>query len=362
MSRFWSPVVHTLTPYVPGEQPKLPGLVKLNTNENPYGPSPEVLAALAAGTTDTLRLYPDPDAGQLKRVLSDYHGVTPAEVFVGNGSDEVLAHAFQALLRHDAPVLFPDVTYSFYPAYCRLYGIEYQVVPLTEGLEVRVEDYDCDCGGIILPNPNAPTGRALPHAGIAALLDRHPSRVVVVDEAYVDFGAESAVPLVARYPNLLVVQTLSKSCSLAGLRVGFAIGHPTLIEALGRVKDSFNSYPLGRLAIAGAVAAFEDEEHFQRTRRRIMDSWDRLVGQLRNLSLTVLPSAANFVFACHPSRDGARLAAELRERSILVRHFPKPARIADYIRISVGTDHECDLLVRALGEMLGRKADEIGQM
>ena len=280
MSRFWSPVVHTLTPYVPGEQPKLPGLVKLNTNENPYGPSPGVIKALTAEATDVLRLYPDPNAGRLKQAISVYHGVTPAQVFVGNGSDEVLAHAFQALLRHDAPVLFPDVTYSFYPAYCRLYDIKHQVVPLTEALEVRVEDFGCDCGGVVLPNPNAPTGSALPRAGIEALLDRHPGQVVVVDEAYVDFGAESAVPLVQRYPNLLVVQTLSKSRSLAGLRVGFAIGHPTLIEALGRVKDSFNSYPLGRLAIAGAVAAFGDDEHFQGTRRRIMDSRDRLSGRL----------------------------------------------------------------------------------
>ena len=355
MSRFWSPVVHTLTPYVPGEQPKLPGLVKLNTNENPYGPSPGVLAALAAETTDALRLYPDPDAGRLKRAISDYYEVTPAEVFVGNGSDEVLAHAFQALLRHGAPVLFPDVTYSFYPAYCRLYEIEHQAVPLTAALEVRVEDYDRECGGIVLPNPNAPTGRALPRAGIAALLDRHPGRVVVVDEAYVDFGAESAVPLVSRHPNLLVVQTLSKSRSLAGLRVGFAIGHPTLIEALGRVKDSFNSYPLGRLAIAGAVAALEDEAHFQHTRRRIMGSRDRLSGRLRDLGFIVLPSAANFVFASHPSWDGAQLTAGLRERSILVRHFPNPARIAGYLRISVGTERECDLLVLALSELLGCK-------
>ena len=357
MSRFWSSVVHTLTPYVPGEQPKLPGLVKLNTNENPYGPSPTVIEALGAEATDALRLYPDPDARQLKQVLSDYHGVTPAEVFVGNGSDEVLAHAFQALLRHDAPVLFPDVTYSFYPAYCRLFDIEHRIVLLTEALEVRVEDYDRDCGGIVLPNPNAPTGRALPRAGILALLDRHSARVVVVDEAYVDFGAESAVALVSRHPNLLVVQTFSKSRSLAGLRVGFAIGHPTLIEALGRVKDSFNSYPLGRLAIAGAVAAIEDDEHFRRTRWRIMESRERLSDRLRDLGFTVLPSAANFVFASHPSWDGAQLTADLRERSILVRHFPKPARIAGYIRISIGTERECDLLILALREMLGREKE-----
>ena len=195
MSRFWSPVVHTLTPYVPGEQPKLPGLVKLNTNENPYGPSPRVIEALEAEATDALRLYPDPDAGRLKRAISDYHGVTPAEVFVGNGSDEVLAHAFQALLRHDAPVLFPDVTYSFYPAYCRLYGIEYRAVPLTDALEVRIEDFDRDCGGGVLPNPNAPTGRALPRAAIKALLEQHPDRVIVVDEAYVDLGPRALFPL-----------------------------------------------------------------------------------------------------------------------------------------------------------------------
>lgn len=362
MSQFWSPVVHTLTPYVPGEQPKLPGLVKLNTNENPYGPSPMVIQALGAEATDALRLYPDPDAGRLKQAISDYHGVTPAEVFVGNGSDEVLAHAFQALLRHEAPVLFPDITYSFYPVYCRLYGIQHRVVPLTETLEVRVGDFDGDCGGIVLPNPNAPTGCALPRAAVETLLKRHPNQVVVVDEAYVDFGAESAVPLVGRYPNLLTVQTLSKSRSLAGLRVGYALGHPALIEALRRVKDSFNSYPLDRLAIAGAVAAFEDEEHFQRTRRRIMDSRDRLSSRLRGLGFTVLPSAANFVFASHPSWGGARLAASLREGSILVRHFPEPARVAGYIRISIGTERECDLLVLALEKVLGRRLEEVEQV
>ncbi len=353
MSRFWSPVVHTLTPYVPGEQPKLPGLVKLNTNENPYGPSPMVLEAIRAEAADVLRLYPDPAATRLKRAIADYYGVTPAEVFVGNGSDEVLAHAFQALLRHDAPLLFPDVTYSFYPAYCRLYGVEHRTVPLTGALEVRIEDYDQACGAILLPNPNAPTGRALPRAGIEALVARHPDQVILVDEAYVDFGAESAVSLVARHPNLLVVQTLSKSRSLAGLRVGFAIGHPALIEALERVKDSFNSYPLDRLAIAGAVAAFEDEEHFQQTCRRIIGSRDRLSAQLRDLGFTVLPSAANFVFASHPSQGGAELAANLRERSIVVRHFSRPERIASYLRITVGTELECDALVQAMEKVLG---------
>lgn len=358
MSRFWSPVVHTLTPYVPGEQPKLPGLVKLNTNENPYGPSPRVLEAIRAEATDALRLYPDPGAGRLKQAIADYHGVAPAEVFVGNGSDEVLAHAFQALLlRHDGmPLLFPDVTYSFYPAYCRLYGVEHRTVPLTDTMQVRVEDYDqAACGAILLPNPNAPTGSALPRAEIEDLVARHPDQVIVVDEAYVDFGTESAVPLVARHPNLLVVQTLSKSRSLAGLRVGFAIGHPALVEALERVKDSFNSYPLDRLAMAGAIAAFEDEEHFQRTRERIMASRDRLSDRLRGLGFAVLPSAANFVFASHPSVGGARLAANLRERSVLVRHFPRPERIADYVRISIGTDPECDLLLSVLEDMLGRE-------
>jgi len=351
MSRFWSEVVRNLTPYVPGEQPKLPDLIKLNTNENPYGPSPQVLAALQDEVADTLRLYPDPNADRLKAAIADFHGVAPGQVFVGNGSDEVLGHAFLALLRHERPILFPDITYSFYPVYCGLYGIEYETVPLGEHFEIRPEDYRRANGGIIFPNPNAPTGRLLPLQAVETILAGHPDSVVVVDEAYIDFGGDSAVPLVARYPNLLVVQTLSKSRSLAGLRVGFAIGHEDLIQALVRVKDSFNSYPLDRLAIVGGAAAMADRDHFDRTRQAVIRSRDWLTGEMAGLGFDVLPSAANFIFARHPGRDAGELAKALRERSIIVRHFRLP-RIEQFLRITVGTDAQCEALVRALKDIL----------
>ena len=344
MSRFWSPVVQTLSPYVPGEQPKnQDGIVKLNTNENPYPPSPRALAAISAAA-ERLRLYPDPGATALRETIARTYRVAPEEVFVGNGSDEVLAHTFQALLKHDAPLLFPDITYSFYPVYSRLYGVSYEEVPLDAAMRLEIADYRRPCSAILFANPNAPTGIALPRATIEALLAEHPDQLVVVDEAYVDFGGESAVPLVARHDNLLVVQTLSKSRALAGLRVGFAIGQRPLIEALERVKDSFNSYPLDCLAIAGAVAAIEDDSWFQETRRRIMASREALVRDLAGLGFEVLPSAANFVFARHPRRSGAELAKALRERGVLVRHFNKP-RIADFLRITVGSEEQCARLI-----------------
>jgi histidinol-phosphate aminotransferase len=343
MSRFWSPVVRGLSPYVPGEQPKQGGLLKLNTNENPYPPSPHVLAAIASAM-DRLRLYPDPRASALRETIAAHYGVAPEEVFVGNGSDEVLAHTFQALLKHDAPLLFPDITYSFYPVYCGLYGIRYEEVPLDAAMRVQIADYRRPCSAILLCNPNAPTGIALPRDAIEQLLAEHPDQLVVVDEAYVDFGAESAVPLVATHDNLLVVQTLSKSRALAGLRVGFAIGQRPLIEALERVKDSFNSYPLDCLAIAGAVAAIKDEAWFAETRERIMASRQSLAHALSGLDFEVLPSQANFVFARHPSHGGAELAAKLREHGVLVRHFGKP-RIKDFLRITVGTEEQCSRLI-----------------
>jgi histidinol-phosphate aminotransferase len=330
MSRFWSPVVKSLSPYVPGEQPKQDGVVKLNTNENPYPPSPRVLTAIAAAS-ERIRLYPDPRATVLREAIARHYNVTPEEVFVGNGSDEILAHTFQALLKHDAPLLFPDITYSFYPVYSRLYGVSYEEVPLDAAMRLQIADYRRPCSAILLANPNAPTGIALPRQAIEALLAEHPDQLVVIDEAYVDFGGESAVPLVARHDNLLVIQTLSKSRALAGLRVGFAIGQRPLIEALERVKDSFNSYPLDCLAIAGAVAAIEDDAWFQATRRRIMASRESLAHALSGLGFEVLPSMANFVFARHVSRGGAELAAGLRERGVLVRHFQKP-RIENFLR------------------------------
>jgi histidinol-phosphate aminotransferase len=351
MSRFWSSIVHGLTPYVPGEQPKLRNLVKLNTNENPYGPSPAVLQAIQAECTDALRLYPDPNAERLKQTLAAYHGVGAAEVFVGNGSDEVLAHAFLALLKHDAPLLFPDVTYSFYTVYCKLYGIDHATVPVTDDMRIQLDDYRRPCGGIIFPNPNAPTGIALPRDAIESLLEEHPDVPVVVDEAYIDFGGETVIPLVRRYPNLLVIQTLSKSRSLAGLRVGFAIGQAHLIEALERVKNSFNSYPLDRLAIAGAIAAYNDESYFRHTREAIITSRDALAQGLAAHGFVVTPSTANFLFARHPHRDAAMLAAALRARGILVRHFNQP-RISQYLRISIGTADECASLLHAIGDVL----------
>ena len=355
MSRFWSPVVGTLSPYVPGEQPKLQNLIKLNTNEHPYGPSPKVLDAIRAACDDTLKLYPDPSSDSLRQTIAKTMGVQPGQVFVGNGSDEVLAHVFLALLKHERPLRFPDITYSFYPVYCGLYGIEYETVPLTADFRIDVEDYlpraDGQAGAIIFPNPNAPTGRALSLPEVERIVAGNPGAVVVVDEAYVDFGGESAVGLVARYDNLLVVQTLSKSRSLAGLRVGFAVGSAELIDGLDRVKNSFNSYPIDRLASAGAVAALEDTEYFEKTRQAVIETRSRMTAGLESLGFEVLPSAANFVFARHPSKDASGLAAALSERSIIVRHF-RHARIDQFLRITVGTDEQVDLLLKGLAEVL----------
>ncbi len=351
MSRFWSPLIHDLKPYVPGEQPKGPGLIKLNTNENPYGPSPQAIKAIAAENGDSLRLYPDPNADSLKAAIAEYYDLSPEQVFVGNGSDEVLAHAFLALLCHEQPLLFPDITYSFYPVYCRLYQMRYKLIPLTEDFTIEPADYLHPNGGIIFANPNAPTGLALPLPTIERILQGNSESVVIVDEAYIDFGGETAAPLVDRYPNLLIIQTLSKSRSLAGLRVGFALGQKELIEALERVKDSFNSYPLDRLAIAGAVAAIRDRDYFEKTRAQIIRTREKLAEELSGLGFIVLPSRANFVFARHPLQDAAELCLRLREQGIIVRHFRLP-RIERFLRITVGKDSECSELIAAMARIL----------
>lgn len=358
MSQFWSKIVHTLTPYVPGEQPRVTNLIKLNTNECPYPPSPQVLSRIQSVVNADLRLYPDPNSTELKQTLANYFSNQLAEqasqqngvslsvenIFVGNGSDEILAHTFQGLLKHDKPLLFPDISYSFYPVYCGLYQIEAKKIPLAENFSINIDDYSVANGGIIIPNPNAPTGIALSLSEIESLLQRNPNSVVVIDEAYVDFGAESAVSLINQYPNLLVIQTLSKSRALAGIRVGFAIGDAKLIEALVRVKDSFNSYPIDRLALAGATAAIEDDEYFRSTCDKVMATRDRLTSALEALDFFVLPSSANFIFCSHKTLDAVSIAAKLRDNNIIVRHF-KQDRIDNFLRISIGTDDEIDALI-----------------
>ena len=349
-SSFLSPVVGRLQPYVP----VLAKLVKLNTNENPYPPSPQVVKAIQKAALQGLQLYPDPESTTLRQKIAQYHGLNVKHVFVGNGSDEVLAHAFFAFFQHASPLLMPDISYSFYQVYCRLYGIAVETVPLAPDLRLDAALYerrDSPVAGVVLANPNAPTGIGLPLKEIEKIVQFHPQRVVLVDEAYVDFGGESALSLIAQYPNLLVVQTLSKSRALAGLRVGFACGQGHLIDALERVKNSFNSYPLDRLAQVGAVASFEDQAYFEHTRAAVMNAREGLVLSLEDLGFQVLPSQANFVFVRHPQCDAAQIAAGLRMKGVLVRHFKQP-RIAQYLRISIGTPEQCDALLQAVGSVL----------
>ncbi|MCU4414770.1 histidinol-phosphate transaminase [Acinetobacter sp. WU_MDCI_Axc73] len=352
--RFWSPAVRELEPYTPGEQPKIQNLLKLNTNENPYPPSPKVVEAVQAvlmDQADALRLYPDPDASQLKQAIAAQQNVNIDQVFVGNGSDEVLAHIFKAFFIQDEPILYPDITYSFYPVYSQFFGIETKQIPLSDDFEIKVEDYRQANGGIIITNPNAPTSIALPLQQIEQILHANPHRVVVIDEAYVDFGAESAVSLVEQYDNLVICQTTSKSRSLAGLRVGFAIAQAHLIAALEAVKNSFNSYPMDRFAIAAAVASFEDQAYFEAQCQKVIQSRDKLIENLKEIGFKVLPSKANFIFVTHPARDAAELATQLREQGVLVRYFNKP-RIDQYLRITIGTDQQNQRLVETLKTLL----------
>lgn len=332
-------------------------LVKLNTNESPYGPSPKAIEAIKEQANDDLRLYPDPEGTSLKKAIADLHGLDPKQVFLGNGSDEVLAHVFLGLLKQSKPIQFPDISYSFYPVYCKLFGIDYKTVPLGSNFEIQTNDFKTPHGGIIFPNPNAPTGRAIPRAEIEALLNRNTDSVIVIDEAYVDYGTESCIPLLrgsACPENLLVVHTLSKSRALAGLRVGFAVGHPALIEGLERVKNSFNSYPLGRLAQAGAIAAIQDQAHLESTAGKVIQTRERLVRELALLGFDTLPSTANFIFTRHPKHAGIKLYQALRDRGIIVRHF-KSARIEEFLRITIGTDDQTNELLVALQEICTEK-------
>ncbi len=354
MSRFWSQHVAGLAPYVPGEQPKINNLLKLNTNEHPYGPSPRALEAIRAGAEDALRLYPDPEATALRKAVAQFYGVEAGQVLPGNGSDEVLAHVFNALFRHPGKaLLMPDITYSFYKTYCKLYDIPVKLVPLADDFSIRAQDYIGLAekpAGIIFANPNAPTGLALELEEIELIAKANPDVAVVVDEAYVDFGAQTAITLMSRCPNIVVIHTLSKSRALAGMRVGYAVASQEIIEGLIRVKDSFNSYPLDRLAIAAAVASFEDHDYFVESTRKVVSAREDLTQQLETIGFEVLPSKSNFVFVRHPDHDATELAAGLRSHGILVRHFNAP-RISQYLRITVGTREDCARLCNTLSEL-----------
>ncbi len=352
MSRYWSRFVHDLEPYVPGEQPAMADPIKLNTNENPYGPPTRVQQAMRAAVDDRLRLYPHPDGGDLRMTLADYHGLSAEQVFLGNGSDEVLAHIFLALFKQDRPLILPDITYSFYRVYCGLYGIDYETVPLADDFSLPLHQFPAANGGIIFANPNAPTGLAVTADDIAALLERNTDSVVVVDEAYVDFGAESAVPLVQRYPNLLVTRTFSKARSLAGLRIGYAMGSADLIAGLDRIKNSFNSYPLDQVAIAAGMASVRDEPAFRNNVDAIISERDLLADELRGQGFRVLPSAANFLFVRHETCAAEEIVPGLREQGVIIRHFRQPERIADWMRITVGTPKQHQVLLDALRDIL----------
>jgi len=356
MSTLWSDLVHSLDPYVPGEQPKVLDLIKLNTNENPYPPSPRVSDVLSKGDTDLLRLYPDPNSAALKQTIATHFSLKPSQVFVGNGSDEVLAHAFVAFFKKDKPLLFPDISYSFYPVYCNLFEIDYKQLALDDSFSIVADDYvSTENGGIIFPNPNAPTGKLLGLSAIERIATANPSSVVIVDEAYIDFGGESALSLIDAYENILVIQTLSKSRSLAGIRLGYALGPEALIEGLDRVKNSFNSYPIDRLAEAAGIASFEDDAYFKQSCDKVIATRDWTVAALEARGFEVLPSAANFVFA-KPNAQGGEQSAEtvfqaLREKNIIVRYFNKP-RIQEFLRISIGTEEEMQAFIQALDEII----------
>lgn len=356
-TRLWSAKIKKLTPYTPGEQPKHDNLCKLNTNENPYAPSPKAVSAMQAvlsNGANALRLYPEPESDELCGALADYYGLSREQVFVGNGSDEVLALIFSCFFVKDRPLLMPDISYSFYPVYAQTYGVQTQTIALKEDFSIDTDDYRMPSGGIILANPNAPTGVLLGLDKIAKLAKEHPNSVVVIDEAYIDYADDgaSAIGLINEFDNLLVTQTFSKSRSLAGLRVGMAFGNPSLITALTTLKNSFNSYPLDRIAQAGATASILDKEYFEAKRQAVIALRNELVAGLLALGFDVLPSAANFVFAKpnHATLSTKEIFEKLREQGVIVRHWDKP-RIKDYLRITVGTDEQNDRLLACLQAM-----------
>jgi histidinol-phosphate aminotransferase len=353
MENFLSPLARQLKPYSPGEQPKDKRYIKLNTNESPYPPSPKALEAILQADNGDLKLYTRPEMDELRAAIAQVEGLPgPDYVYCGNGSDEVLAFAFQAFFGGDLPLLFPDITYSFYPVYCSLYGIKQQLVPLREDFSINLDDYNLPCCGIVFPNPNAPTGTLLPVEEIGKFLAAHPSTVLLLDEAYVRFGNDTATGLIASHPNLAIVRTLSKSHALAGLRCGFIMAQPHLIQGVITVKNSFNSYPMSALSQAGATASILDDAYSRLICAAVVATRERIKGELSRRGFLQIPSASNFLFFRHPSLTGLELYNGLRDRGILVRHFPSPERISNHVRMSMGTDSEMDFVLSALDDML----------
>ncbi len=347
MNELWKKNCRNITPYVPGEQSKEQDIVKLNANENPYPPSPKAIEAIRNFNSESLRLYPPADATPLKEAIAACFGVDAENVFLGNGSDDVLALAFQSFFNSELPIVYPDITYSFYPVWCDLFGIPYETKPLNEQFRVRLDDYKAPNGGVVLPNPNAPTSIGEGSDFIRQLLEDNRDCVVIIDEAYVDFGGVSSVPLTKEYDNLLVTGTFSKSRSLAGLRIGYAIGSKALIGVLEAVKNSYNSYTVDSLSIAAGIAAVKDKAYFDSTIEKILATRTRLTNELRALGFTVAESSANFLFVTHETRSMKALFDYLKTKKVFIRYFNLP-RIDNHVRITVGTDEETDILLKEI--------------
>ena len=343
----WKANVRKVVPYTPGEQPNRPGMIKLNTNENPYPPAPGVRKALEELDIDRLRLYPDPAASELVNALAEYYHKDPSCIFVGVGSDDVIAMAFQTFFNSDKPILFPDISYSFYSVWADLFGIRYERPALDENFRIVKKDYFKENGGIIFPNPNAPTGIYMELSEVEEIIAKNPESIVIVDEAYVDFAGPSALELVDKYDNLLVVQTFSKSRSMAGMRIGFAIGQPELIKYLNDVKYSFNSYTMNLPSLKLGAAAVKDEAYFRETVGKIVSTRERVKKELSKLGFAFPDSQSNFIFATHKEWPAKELFEELKKEDIYVRYFASP-RIDNYLRITVGTDEEMDALLAFL--------------
>lgn len=347
----WEENVRRVVPYVPGEQPKDTNVIKLNTNENPYPPAPGVEKLKQEFSCDRLRLYPDPEATVLVDAIAKRYGVKPAQVFVGVGSDDVLALAFLTFFNGEKPILFPDITYSFYDVWADLYRIPYKTCPLDENFRMNIRDYEQENGGIIFPNPNAPTGVLETVENIETIVKNNPDVVVIVDEAYIDFGGTSVLPLVEKYENLLVVQTFSKSRSMAGARLGFGIGCKELIADLNAIKYSTNPYNINSATMAAGVGALKDTAYFQKNCAAIAETRAWTTDQLRRLGFRIIDSKANFVFAAAPNYSGQALYLDLKAKGILVRHFETP-RLKDFNRITIGSREQMEALVAAIKELL----------